>query len=53
LVFVIFSGFLSRSSLLGTAVAKLAPLETKCTLHDGFDVCLYSIFFEISNWIDV
>ena len=24
--------------LIGTAAVKLLPLETKCTLHDSFDV---------------
>lgn len=29
-------GFLRSDTLLGTAAVKLQPLETHCTLHDGF-----------------
>lgn len=31
-------GFFRGDSLIGTVVVKLQPLETKCTLHDSFDV---------------
>jgi len=31
-------GFLRSDALLGTAVMKLAPLETSCTIHDSFDL---------------
>lgn len=33
-------GFLRGSTMIGTASVKLLPLETKCTLHDAFDVSL-------------
>lgn len=32
------SGFFRGDALLGTAQVKLQPLETKCVLHDSFDV---------------
>ena len=31
-------GFLRSDTLLGTAMMKLAPLETSCTIHDSFDL---------------
>jgi len=31
-------GFLRSSTLMGTATAKLLPLETKCTIHEAFDI---------------
>ncbi|CAB0009523.1 unnamed protein product [Nesidiocoris tenuis] len=31
-------GFLRSDSLVGTVSIKLLPLETKCTIHDSFDV---------------
>ncbi|XP_067001233.2 coiled-coil and C2 domain-containing protein 1-like isoform X2 [Anabrus simplex] len=31
-------GFLRSDTLIGTVNVKLSPLETKCTLHDSFDL---------------
>ncbi|RZF33991.1 hypothetical protein LSTR_LSTR006907 [Laodelphax striatellus] len=31
-------GFFRGDTLLGTATVKLQPLETKCTIHDSFDL---------------
>lgn len=31
-------GFFRGDTLIGTAAVKLLPLETKCSLHDSFDV---------------
>jgi hypothetical protein len=33
-----FRGFFRSDTLIGTAAVKLLPLETKCTIHDCFDV---------------
>jgi len=30
--------FFRSDTLIGTATVKLLPLETKCTIHDSFDV---------------
>ncbi|XP_063245224.1 coiled-coil and C2 domain-containing protein 1-like isoform X2 [Bacillus rossius redtenbacheri] len=32
------SGFLRYDTLIGTATVKLQPLETKCIIHDSFDL---------------
>lgn len=31
-------GFLRSDTLIGTATVKIAPLETKCTIHDSYDL---------------
>ena len=31
-------GLFRSDMLIGTAAVKLLPLETKCTIHDSFDV---------------
>eukprot|EP00092_Neocalanus_flemingeri_P009112 GFUD01009812.1.p1 GENE.GFUD01009812.1~~GFUD01009812.1.p1 ORF type:complete len:808 (-),score=274.71 GFUD01009812.1:294-2717(-) len=31
-------GFLRSDTLIGTASVKIAPLETKCTIHDSYDL---------------
>jgi len=31
-------GFLRSDNLIGTASVKIAPLETKCTIHDSYDL---------------
>ncbi|KAG8305447.1 hypothetical protein J6590_069785 [Homalodisca vitripennis] len=35
---VCFRGFFRGDSLIGTALVKLQPLETKCMLHESFDL---------------
>jgi hypothetical protein len=33
-----YRGFFKSDMLIGTATVKLLPLETKCIIHDSFDV---------------
>lgn len=33
-----FSGFLRSDSLIGTALIKLVDFETKCTIHETFEL---------------
>lgn len=33
-----FRGFLRADNLIGTVTVKLQPLETKCDIHDTYDV---------------
>lgn len=45
-----FRGFLRSDTLIGTVNVKLQPLETKCDIHDTFDVSYYKkIYFKIYN----
>lgn len=38
-----FRGFLRSDTLIGTINVKLQPLETKCDIHDTYDVSILLI----------
>lgn len=44
-----FRGFLRSDILIGTVTVKLQPLETKCDIHDTFDVSFPNKKKKISN----
>lgn len=46
-----FSGFLRSDTLVGTVIVKLQPLESKCEIHDTFNVSMSNNDFDNNNYI--